>query len=544
MQLQGVDFIDASNGWIVGGSGTILHTIDGGVTWFPLISRTSAYLRDVHIHSAERGWAVGDGGTILAFDDPPILLDLSLFHQCCIYEERGEQRFSMQVALTPPQPERVQVSVSYDLGETADDFESFRVLAFPITARTTSAGVIVTATPRDDDVEEPEKYLTVTASATIGGFTHTDTQVLKLIDNDAPDPATVVSLAVSTEGEVTWERGEIQVPGQVYLLRWMSGESTPQSASSMDAPGYGNGWIEGSDCGAESCEFQIADFDPELRYLIQVRSLLGDTEWEEVRHTPAVPATPPPQPGDPPVPQTGPGLVISAVVGDPRALDISWNPLGDTFHYRVTATPDGFFTTTVMASGVTEARLTSLETGTTYAIKVEAFTDDGIVVYAVGQGTPGAEPADPPSEEPATVQDVIDDVWGYARETQNGYDYVLRWMRVLKTLDAVEDMTSSEAQGYADRGWARWDPVVVELEKLEDAPGEYEADQDVVANVRSYAQETDHGFDHVLRWMRVLKTLGAITDMTSSEAQGYADRGWERWEPVVEALKEKEDSSS
>ncbi len=222
---------------------------------------------------------------------PPSILDLSLFYQCCIYEERGRQQFSMQVALAVPQAERVQVSVSYDLGETADDFESFHVLAFPITAGTKSAGVIVTATPRDDDVEEPEKYLTVTASAVIGGATHTDTQVLKLIDNDAPEPepVTVVSLAVSAEGLVTWKRERKRGRGQVYLLRWVGGGSPPQSADSMAAPGYGNGWTEGRDCGDESCRFQIGDFDPELHYLVQVRGVLGDRDkgWRSARYSPA-----------------------------------------------------------------------------------------------------------------------------------------------------------------------------------------------------------------------------------------------------------------
>jgi len=54
-------------------------------------------------------------------------------------------------------------------------------------------------------------------------------------------------------------------------------------------------------------------------------------------------------------------------------------------------------------------------------------------------------------------------------------------MRVLKTLGAVADMGASEAQGYADRYLAeRWDPVV---EKLENAPGDYQPDQQVVADV-------------------------------------------------------------
>ena len=139
---------------------------------------------------------------------------------------------------------------------------------------------------------------------------------------------------------------------------------------------------------------------------------------------------------------------------------------------------------------------------------------------------------------------VISDVWSYAQETDGGYEHVLRWMRVLKTFDELQDMTASEAQQNADKGWERWGPVAAELEKLEDAPGDYEPDQQVVADVRSYAQETDGGYEHVLRWMRTLKSFGALDDMTASEAQGYADRGWDRWEPVADELAELEASTA
>ena len=152
-------------------------------------------------------------------------------------------------------------------------------------------------------------------------------------------------------------------------------------------------------------------------------------------------------------------------------------------------------------------------------------------------------PAAPDDYEPD--QDVIDAVWSYARETGNGFDHVLRWMRVLKTFGVVEDMTASEAQGYADRYLAeRWDPVVEELTKLE-AQGGYAPDQEVVDDVWSYARETEHGFDHVLRWMRVLTTFGVVEDMTAAEAQGYADKYLaERWDPVVEELTNLEASAS
>ncbi len=67
------------------------------------------------------------------------------------------------------------------------------------------------------------------------------------------------------------------------------------------------------------------------------------------------------------------------------------------------------------------------------------------------------------------------------------------------------------------------------------------------ARIRDYAGEQASNSDHARRWNRVLAALGdedAIAaghdPMTASEAQGYADRGWERWDEVVEALTEVE----
>ena len=144
---------------------------------------------------------------------------------------------------------------------------------------------------------------------------------------------------------------------------------------------------------------------------------------------------------------------------------------------------------------------------------------------------------------PAGAQDghqpdpqVVDKVWEYAEETDNGFDHVLRWVRVLQTFGEIEDMTAAEAQANADQHLAeRWDPVVAELTNLE-AQDDYQPDARVVSDVRGYARETDNGFDHVLRWLRALKTMGALADMTAAEAQGYADQGWTRWEPVAAEL--------
>ena len=82
-------------------------------------------------------------------------------------------------------------------------------------------------------------------------------------------------------------------------------------------------------------------------------------------------------------------------------------------------------------------------------------------------------------------------------------------------------------------------PPVSAQDETPDAPDDFEPDQQLITDVRSYAQETSNGYDHVLRWMRVLKTLGALDDMTAAEAQGNAGTYWrERWDPVVAELRE------
>ena len=134
-------------------------------------------------------------------------------------------------------------------------------------------------------------------------------------------------------------------------------------------------------------------------------------------------------------------------------------------------------------------------------------------------------------------QQVVVDVWSYARETDNGFTHVLRWMQVLHTFGALEAMSAAEARDNAGQFWAaRWDPVADELAALE-AQDDYVPDSQVVDDVWSYARETDNGFTHVLRWMRVLHTLGAIEAMTSAEAQGYANQYLAaRWDPVADEL--------
>jgi len=57
--LLGVDFINANTGWIVGDTGTVLKTTNGGTTWMALSSGTTQRLSSVDFVDASTGWATG-----------------------------------------------------------------------------------------------------------------------------------------------------------------------------------------------------------------------------------------------------------------------------------------------------------------------------------------------------------------------------------------------------------------------------------------------------------------------------------------------------
>ena len=68
-----IDFLDSWNGWMVGQSGSVMITADGGATWrrvqTPLAENERPSLWDVCFVDAEHGWVVGEEGTILHTSD-------------------------------------------------------------------------------------------------------------------------------------------------------------------------------------------------------------------------------------------------------------------------------------------------------------------------------------------------------------------------------------------------------------------------------------------------------------------------------------------
>jgi photosystem II stability/assembly factor-like uncharacterized protein len=66
--LRGLWFSDSAHGWVVGVSGTILRTEDGGASWTRR-NPTALQLNSVSFSGTLDGWAVGEGGVILGTHD-------------------------------------------------------------------------------------------------------------------------------------------------------------------------------------------------------------------------------------------------------------------------------------------------------------------------------------------------------------------------------------------------------------------------------------------------------------------------------------------
>jgi len=64
-QLNGIQFLDGSTGFIVGNSGTILMSTNSGLNWNTQSSSTSNHLKGINFINVNTGWAVGMNGVVL-----------------------------------------------------------------------------------------------------------------------------------------------------------------------------------------------------------------------------------------------------------------------------------------------------------------------------------------------------------------------------------------------------------------------------------------------------------------------------------------------
>ncbi len=112
---------------------------------------------------------------------------------------------------------------------------------------------------------------------------------------------------------------------------------------------------------------------------------------------------------------------------------------------------------------------------------------------------------------------------------------------------AIGEPLTTDAAG-TNATFVRGAAASVELTVLDDDAPEAPAaepppnvDPALIADVRSYAEETFNGAEHMERWRRALYALtggneGVAPPMTAFEAQSHADKGWSRWVPVAAAL--------
>ena len=67
--LYVICFTSSTTGYMAGQLGTVLKTLDGGITWFPLSTENTNNLHGISFPDENTGWVVGDNSTILKTND-------------------------------------------------------------------------------------------------------------------------------------------------------------------------------------------------------------------------------------------------------------------------------------------------------------------------------------------------------------------------------------------------------------------------------------------------------------------------------------------
>lgn len=97
--LTGMDFLDANNGFIVGGNvgagiGSRLETTDGGATWTYVLPGT-AFLYRVQFYNTNLGYAVGASGTILKYSSTVGIEENNADDNVLIYPNPSESHITI-----------------------------------------------------------------------------------------------------------------------------------------------------------------------------------------------------------------------------------------------------------------------------------------------------------------------------------------------------------------------------------------------------------------------------------------------------------------
>ncbi|WP_420618005.1 fibronectin type III domain-containing protein [Candidatus Poriferisocius sp.] len=213
--------------------------------------------------------------------------------------------------------------------------------------------------------------------------------------------------------------------------------------------------------------------------------------------------------------------------------------------------------------------IADLVNGSAYDVRVAAYNENGLSTWIDGQATPTAPAPDPASGLSLAAGDgEIAVSWTASATTPAaGFGYRVQWKLASQTWDQAAAAAQTEdldhgsdlATSYTVTGLSNGSAYDVRVAAFNadgvsawisgqatPAAPAYKAPASLVATVRGYAAETQHGQDHVDRWNGALEGLcvedfPGVAAMTSAQAQGHADTySSSRWSPVVAELKKAE----
>lgn len=125
--LYDVFFLDANNGWAVGFNGIILSTTNGGDTWTIVgAGLTTAFLRGVHFTSPTNGYVVGNGKTLIKYGFPLATEDVDSVPNEFTLSQNHPNPFnpSTMIQYTLPEESNVTISIYNLLGKGITELTS------------------------------------------------------------------------------------------------------------------------------------------------------------------------------------------------------------------------------------------------------------------------------------------------------------------------------------------------------------------------------------------------------------------------------------
>ncbi len=297
-----------------------------------------------------------------------------------------------------------------------------------------------------------------------------------------PELSLSAGSAVDEGGNAAFTITADPAPQSDLTIAW----TVAQNGEYLDAPGVGNRTVVLT-AGDTSTDLPVATVDDDANEADGSISVTLNTDTDYTVATGQGSASVTVRDNDAPVVSITAGAGVTE--GTPASFTVSASPVPaapldvaltiDQSGDFTASTETGSKTVTVPVTGSTTFEVTTVDDG--------VDEPDGSITASVDAGTGYtlgttvhtltiADNDDPVTPTACVSAQLLSDVQGYAGENRpNSPDHVERWSRVLAAFGESNSydnnpMTASEAQTQADRGLARWVPVVTALECLEGTP--------------------------------------------------------------------------